>query len=100
MWWLTVTGEVDGADGTARLRSELEALLAFAADLDRRLAMVGVGGLAGTLALHRGVTSVLDGISAGDLDRMRAEVRDAVGRLAEVTRRLDDLRRLKELLDF
>ncbi len=99
MWWLTVTGEADGADGTARLRSELEALLGFAADLDRRLATAGMDGLSGTIALHRRVTSVLDEISTGDLDRIRGEVREAVARLTDVTRRLDDLRRLKELLD-
>jgi len=80
------------------LLPQLDALLAFAAELDARLQSTGVAGIGDTLALHARVKHALAGISAADLDARLAAVEALQRELATLAKTLDGVRRLKRLV--
>jgi hypothetical protein len=80
------------------LLPQLDALMAFTAELDGRLQSTGVAGIAGALALHARVKSALVGISAADLDTRIAAVEALQQELTNLTKTLEKVRRLKHLV--
>jgi len=78
---------------------QAEALTTVAAELDRRLARAGVGGLEGACAIYERLREVFDGVSIADLERMARQVTALQSDLAAVAHRLEAVRELKARLD-
>jgi hypothetical protein len=87
-------------DDLVHVLPELAAIAQFTAELDGRLASVGVDGFAGTVALYRRLRATLDGIPPADLDRVRAQVVALEHWLDGVARCLGELVRLKQATGF
>jgi hypothetical protein len=96
VFWLA-TGAEELSMG--QVVTQVEALAQLARDIDARLAAGGTGGLAGTGAIYEQLRAVLDGVTAGDLERMTRRVADLQRELAEVTRRIAAMRDLKALFE-
>lgn len=77
--------------------AEIAALLEWKAELDRRLADIGVDGLHGALELQRRLDALLSGLSDEDLARLDAQVARLRSWLDEAAAHLETLRRLKTL---
>jgi hypothetical protein len=97
--WLTLTRDEKRADGVEQVLPGLEAIAQFAEELRGRLTGGGVDGVDGTLGLYRVLKRTLDGIPAARLEEMRAEVAALEEWLRHVTRCLDEIARLKRLLE-
>ena len=96
MFWREIGAEkVALADVVA----QAEALTTVAAELDRRLAGAGVGGLEGAVAIYERLRDVFDGVSIADVERMARQVAELQGELAALARRLEAVRELKTMLD-
>jgi hypothetical protein len=78
---------------------QAEALTTVAAELDRRLARAGVGGLEGAVAIYERLRDVFDGVSIADVERMARQVAELQGELATLARRIEAVRELKLMLD-
>jgi hypothetical protein len=78
---------------------QAEALTTVAAELDRRLAHAGVGGLEGAVAIYERLRDVFDGISIADVERMARRVAELQAELALLARRIESVRELKIVLD-
>ena len=98
MLWLVLARAGQAGDAMDDLLPQLDALLAFAAELDARLQSTGVAGIGDTLALHARVKHALAGISAADLDARLAAVEALQRELATLAKTLDGVRRLKRLV--
>jgi hypothetical protein len=96
VWWLPDPAEHATALGA--IAAQIAALEQFAAEIDGRLAALGVGGLAGALEVHRRLRLVLDAIPDGELERMAGRVQAMIAALGELERALGALRELKRLL--
>jgi hypothetical protein len=83
----------------ADLVEQAEALTTVAAELDRRLACAGVGGLDGACAIYERLRDVFDRVSIADVERMARQVAGLQGELAALARRLEAVRELKTMLD-
>ena len=79
------------------LLPRLEALERFTEDLQQRFAGVGLEGIGGALALRQTLEGALARVPADELERMRARVRVLESWLADVTRTLERLGRLKAI---
>ena len=96
MFWREIGAEkVALADVVA----QAEALTTVAAELDRRLANAGVGGLEGAVAIYERLRDVFDGVSIADVERMARQVVELQGELAALARRIESVRELKIMLD-
>jgi hypothetical protein len=78
---------------------QAEALTTVAAEIDRRLAHAGVGGLEGAVAVYDRLRAVFDGVSIADVERMARQVADLQGELTALARRIESVRELKIMLD-
>ena len=96
VFWLDA-GAADGSMET--LVPQLRALAQLASELDARLAGAGLGGMEQAVALHERLRSVLDGLTAADLDRMARQVEEAKRALETMMDRLAELKALKALLE-
>ncbi|MFN8543545.1 MAG: hypothetical protein U0807_04995 [Candidatus Binatia bacterium] len=96
--WLAMAGATPGRAQVEQLKSQLEALASFTADLDRRLASGGLQGLDGALDVYKRVQEALGQFSAADLEGMLAEVATLEHELAKVNQALERIRQLKALL--
>ena len=94
--WFALDGEK--SDGREQILPRLQALLEFADSLEQRLAVDGVEGIAGALALYRRLRTALDEVPDGDITRMQAEVEGVQRWLEDVARGLDEIRRLKDAI--
>jgi hypothetical protein len=83
----------------SRLVPELDALATLAGDVDRKLAVLGIGGIEGAAASWRRLHEVLDGISSADLERMAEEVRALERRLTDIAERVSALRDVKARIE-
>lgn len=96
VFWLDTQGaEVSVSD----LVAQIAALTELAAELDRRLAEGGVGGIEAVVALYQRMRTVLEGVTVADIEHMMAQVAHLQGELAAIDRRLAALRDLKTMLD-
>ncbi|MCW5890692.1 MAG: hypothetical protein KIT14_09080 [bacterium] len=77
--------------------AEIDALLEWKAELDRRLGDVAVAGVQGALDLQRRLDTLLGGLSDDELARMDAQVLRLRAWLDEAAAHLEALRRLKAL---
>jgi hypothetical protein len=98
VWLAFANGHGEG-DDVEHVLPDLEALGQFAEELRRRLAVDGLDGIDGTLALHRQLKSTLDSIDGPELDRIREDVRALERWFAETARILEGIARLKRLVD-
>jgi hypothetical protein len=96
VFWRDATAE---EEPTEQLVPGLAALTQLTCELDARLASAGVAGLQGAVELYQRLRSVLDGISAQDIERMTALVATVQRDLVELDRRLAELRELKSALE-
>jgi hypothetical protein len=97
--WLTLTRDERSAEGAEQVLSGLEAIAQFTDELRRRLTGDGLDGVDGTLQLYRRLKGTLDGIPASRLDEMRQEIEALERWLQQVSRCLDQLSRLKQMLE-
>jgi hypothetical protein len=88
----------EGDDDVRHVAAEVDALSGFVAELDARLGQVGVGGLAGAVEAYRKIRSVLDGVSAADIERLAGRLERLRHELVAMERRLAAVRELKTLL--
>lgn len=96
--WLALAGARQAGDPVEHLIPQLDALLAFTAELDGRLQATGVAGIAGALAIHARVKGALDGVSVADLDARLAAVEALQRELTALAQNLDAVRRLKRFV--
>ena len=96
MFWREIGAE---KVALADVVEQAEALTTVAAELDRRLARAGVGGLEGACAIYERLRDVFDGVSIADVERMARQVAGLQGELAALARRLEAVRELKTILD-
>lgn len=94
MLWLAVGAAQEPGEGMERLLLQLASILRFTADLDRRLAGDGLGGLAPMRQLHERVTRVLAGLAPG-VAVAQGTVAELVGSLRAMEETLAAIRRLK-----
>ena len=78
---------------------QAEALTTVAAEIDRRLAHAGVGGVEGAVAIYERLRVVFDGVSSADVERMARQVADLQGELTALARRIESVRELKIMLN-
>ena len=96
MFWREIGAE---KVALADVVEQAEALTTVAAELDRRLARAGVGGLEGACAIYERLREVFDGVSIADLERMARQVTALQSDLAAVAHLLEAVRELKARLD-
>ena len=96
--WILLAWNHRWRQGMEQVLPGLEAIAQFAEELRGRIAVDGVVGLDGTLAVYRRLRTTLDGISDARLDEMRDRVVTLEDCLRDVKRSVDDLVRLKRLL--
>jgi hypothetical protein len=94
--WYALDGEK--SDGREQVLPQLQALLEFTENLERRLSVDGVDGIAGALGLYRRLKSTLDAVPDGDIARKKAEVENVLLWLEDVARGLEELKRLKDAI--
>jgi cell division protein FtsB len=96
--WFAVEQALREADGVERLLPQLETVLGFAAELHDRLSTDGLDGVAGVLGVHRQLLAVFGGITAADLERMRAQAETLQRAFGQLATALEQLKRLKDAL--
>jgi hypothetical protein len=96
--WTALGREPADGEGVESILPELQAVLEFTQELNRRFASAGVDGIGGALELYRRMKAVLDGIPDADIERMRAAVESVHQTLARVASSLEEVRRLKTLV--
>ena len=95
---MTLARASGNGEGLESVLPQLEAVLQFTQELNRRLAGVGIDGISGALELYRRLKGTLDAIPDADLERTLEEVH-ALGRvLSGMATSLDEVRRLKTLV--
>jgi len=97
VWLAFANGRGEG-DDVEHVLPDLEALGQFAEELRKRLAVDGLDGIDGTLALHRRLKSALDAIHGSELERVREDIRALERWLAETASILEGIARLKRLV--
>jgi hypothetical protein len=80
------------------LVQQAEALLGFSADLERRLANDGLGGVSGIVERFQELRRALAQIDSDELGWARRQVHDLVGILSGVAEQLDQLHAIKQAL--
>ena len=97
--WLTVgNGRCDG-DAVEHVLPDLAALGRFADELRCRIGLDDADAIRGLVRLHARLRRSLDAIPEDELVRARAEMRALVSQLEAIARSVEDLRRLKELVE-
>ena len=94
MLWLAVGAAQDEGEGMEGLLLRLASILRFTADLDRRLAADGLGGMTRVCDLHERVTRVLAALAQG-VAIAQGTVGELVVSLRAMEETLAALRRLK-----
>ncbi len=94
MLWLAVGAAQEDGDGMERLLLQLAAILRFTADLDRRLAADGLGGMAPICELHERVSRLLTSLAPG-VAVAQGTVGELVASLRAMAEMVAALRRLK-----
>lgn len=96
--WLALAWSLRHGDGVEAVLPQLEAVLRFARDVQRRVGELGVDGISGVLGIHRRLAAVLEGVTLGQLEDLRADVRALEQAFTGFARALEDLKRLKDEL--
>lgn len=96
--WLELEKALRDGTGLEQVLPQLQALSAFADEIDARIGTDGVDGVRGALELHRKLAELLRGVGDGDLARIVAAVDDVAAALAAVRRDVERVRRLKAVL--
>jgi hypothetical protein len=94
MLWLAVGAAQDEGEGMERLLLRLASILRFIAELDRRLAADGLGGMTSVREIHERAARVLAAL-APDVAVARGTVGELVASLRAMEETLTALRRLK-----
>ncbi len=96
--WVTLANGLGNADGLEDVLRQLQAVLQFTEELQRRFAGNGLDGVAGTLQFYGRLKAALDGVPDAWIAEMRAEIAVLEQRLREVARCLDEVARLKRVV--
>jgi hypothetical protein len=96
--WLELEKALRDGKGLEQVLPQLQALSAFADELDARVGTDGMDGVRGALELHRRLAELLRSVSATDLARIVAAIDDVAAALAVVRRDVERIRRLKAAL--
>ena len=94
MLWLAVGAAQEQSEGMERLLLQLASILRFTADLDRRLAADGLGGMAPMRELHERVARMLAALAPG-VAVAQGTVAELVASLCAMEETLAAIRRLK-----
>jgi hypothetical protein len=94
--WLELARALQDGDAVEGVLPQLEAVLRFARDVQRRVGEVGVDGISGVLGIHRRLAAVLDGVSVAQLEGLRADVRALEHAFQALAHALVDLKRLQD----
>ena len=94
MLWLAVGAAQDEGEGMEGLLLRLASILRFTADLDRRLAADGLGGMTQACELHERATRVLGALAPG-IAAAQGTVGELVASLRAMEETLAALRLLK-----
>jgi hypothetical protein len=80
------------------LVQQAEALLGFSADLERRLASEGLGGVSGIVERFQELRKALAQVDTEELAWARRQIHDLVAMLSGVAEQLDQLHAIKQAL--
>ena len=97
MWFLLDRGLAE-ADGAEQVLPALEAIAQFTEELRRRLGGDGVDGIDGAFALSERLRATLDDIPRARVEEMCAEIAGLARWLGDALGRLEDLRRVKQVV--
>ena len=97
MWFLLDRGLAEG-DGAEEVLPALEAIAQFTDELRHRLAGDGVDGIDGAFALYEHLRTTLDDIPRARVEEVCAEIARLARWLGDALGRLEDLRRVKQVV--
>ena len=97
MWFLLDRGLAE-ANGAEQVLPVVEAIAQLAEELRRRLGGDGVDGIDGMFTLYERLRTTLDDIPRARIEEMCAEIAGLAGWLGDVLGRLEDLRRVKQVV--
>ena len=96
--WLLLDRGLAEADGAEQVLPALEAIAQFTEELRRRLGGDGVDGIDGAFALYERLRTTLDDIPRARVEEMCAEIACLARWLGDALGRLEDLRRVKQVV--
>ena len=80
------------------MRRQTEDIIRYYGEIDRRVAHVGIEGLAGLLELAQAMETALGVVAAQELEWVIGEIRSLLDRLVRVDAQISQLRALKQSL--
>lgn len=98
MLWLAISGATPQGQEVEHLKTRLDALAAFTAELEQRLASAGVAGVGGALEVSHRVQALLGDVSLADIEQALRQIETLRRDLGELDRTLEQVRQLKKLL--
>jgi len=96
--WFLLDRRLAEADGAEQVLPALEAIAQFTEELRRRLGGDGVDGIDGAFALYEHLRTTLDDIPRARVEEVCAEIARLARWLGDALGRLEDLRRVKQVV--
>ena len=93
--WFTIEHDDQDGHGVEGVLPQLEAVLSFSHELDKRLVAAGVDGLAGAVGLYLRLKTTIDDIPATEVARTQAAVHALEHEVGALAQCLADIKRLK-----
>ena len=93
--WFTIEHDDHDGHGVEGVLPQLEAVLSFSHELDKRLVAAGVDGLAGAVGLYLRLKTTIDDIPAAEVARTQAAVHALEHEVGALAQYLADIKRLK-----
>ena len=93
--WFTIEHDDQDGHGVEGVLPQLEAVLSFSHELEKRLVAAGVDGLAGAVGLYLRLKTTIDDIPAAEVARTQAAVHALEHEVGALAQCLADIKRLK-----